>query len=45
MSDEFKNQIAQEIARIESLPQEERPEALRELHTLLERVLDQGEGK
>jgi hypothetical protein len=45
MSDEFKDQIAQEIARIEALPQEEQAEAYRALHSTLENVLEQAEGK
>lgn len=45
MSEEFKDQIARELARIESLPQEEQPEAYKALHALLETVLEQAEGK
>ncbi len=45
MSEEFKDQIAVELARIESLPQEEQPDAYKALHALLENVLEQAEGK
>ena len=45
MSDDFKDQIAQELARIEALPQQEQAEAYRALHSLLENVLEQAEGK
>ena len=45
MSEDFKDQIAREIARIEGLPQEEQPEAYKALHALLETVLEQAEGK
>jgi len=45
MSDDFKDQIAQELARIEALPQEEQAQAYRALHSLLESVLEQAEGK
>ena len=44
MSEEFKDQIARELSRIESLPQEEQPEAYKALHALLESVLEQAEG-
>ena len=43
MSEDFNAQIAAELARIESLPVEEQPDAYRTLHATLERILEQTE--
>ncbi len=45
MSQEFKDQILQELSRIENLPQEQQPEAYRALQLMLENVLEQTGGK
>lgn len=41
MSNDFAQQVADELARIESLPLEEQVAAYRALHELLERALNE----
>ena len=45
MSENFSEQVAQELARIEQLPTDEQAAAYNDLHALLERTLEQTEGK
>jgi hypothetical protein len=45
MSEDFNAQVAAELARIEALPAGEQPEAYRAVQAMLERILEQTEGK